>query len=160
MDTLSHRWELRKGEIVGNHVRKHERKYVDFIVSGQSLSELLQTKDYDMISMLGWGMNTDHEKRTIKEFLMQELPELSTGRTIIYGCSECGDIDCGAITAEIIYDGDKIVWKDFGYETNYSGFDLEDYKHILPFVFDKEQYEAEFDKIEKELLDIPRKPDD
>ena len=160
MDTLSHRWELRKGEIVRNEVRKHERNYVDFVVSGQPLSEVFQTKVSDMISMFGWGVNTDYEKRTIKEYLKQEPSELETGRTIIYGCSECGDIGCGAITAEIIHDGDKIIWKDFGYENNYSGFDLENYKHIPPFVFDKEQYEAEFDKIEKELLDIPRKPDD
>src|SRR5690606_13449530 len=113
-----------------------------------------------MISMLGWGMNTDYEKGILREFLKQESPELETGRTIIYGCSECGDIGCGAITAEIIDDGDKIIWKDFGYENDYSGFDLEDYRNISPFVFDKKKYFAEFEKIAKELLDIPRKKDE
>jgi hypothetical protein len=67
MDTLSHRWDLRKGEIVKNQIRKHERKYVDFIVSGRPLSEVFKTKENDMISMFGWGINTDYEKRTIKE---------------------------------------------------------------------------------------------
>jgi hypothetical protein len=160
MDTLSHRWEIRQGETVKNHVRKHERNYVDFIVSGRPLSEVFQTKESDMISIFGWGVNKDYEKRTIKEFLKQEVSELETGRTIIYGCSECGDIGCGAITAEILDEGDKIIWRDFGYENNYSGFDLEDYRHIPPFVFDKKQYFAEFDEIEKELIGYSRKKDD
>jgi hypothetical protein len=160
MDTLSHRWDLRKGEIVKNQIRKHERKYVDFIVSGRPLSEVFKTKENDMISMFGWGINTDYEKRTIKEFIKQESSELETGRTVIYGCSECGDIGCGAITAEIIDLGDKIIWKEFGYENNYSVFDLDDYKHILPFLFDKKEYLEEFEKIARELLEIPRKKDD
>src|SRR5689334_19545610 len=109
MDTLSHRWEIRQGETVKNQVRKHERSYVDFIVSGRALSEVFQTKESDMISMLGWWVNTDYEKRAIKEFLKQEPSEFETGRTIIYGCSECGDIGCGAITAEILDGGDKII---------------------------------------------------
>ena len=160
MDTLTHRWELRRGEVVRSHVRKHKRKYIDFIVSENPLSEILQSKERDMISMLGWGMDTKYEKGILREFLKQESPELETGRTIIYGCSECGDIGCGAITAEIMDDGDKIIWKDFGYENDYSGFDLEDYKNISPFVFDKKKYFAEFEKIAKELLDIPRKKDE
>lgn len=160
MDTLSYRWDIRKGEVFKNQTRKHERKYVDFIVSGQPLSDIFQTKDSDMISMFGWATNTDYEKRTLKEFLKQEPAELETGRTIIYGCSECGDIGCGAITAEIVDLDDKIIWKDFGYENNYSGFDLEDYKHIKQFEFDKQQYFAEFEKMSKELAVIPRKKDE
>ncbi len=53
MNTLGHRWQIRQGEVVKTHVRKHERKYVDFIVSGQPLSEVFQT-NHEMISMLGW----------------------------------------------------------------------------------------------------------
>ena len=56
-----------------------------------------------------------------------------------------------------VVDGDKIIWKDFGYENDYSGFDLEEFRNISPFVFDKKKYFAEFEIIAKELLDIPRK---
>ena len=160
MDTLSHRWDIREGEVFKNQTRKHERKYVDFIVSGQPLSDIFQTKESDMISMFGWTTNIEYESRTLKEFLKQEPAELDTGRTIIYGCSECGDIGCGAITVEIVELSNKIIWKDFGYENNYSGFDLEDYKHIQQFEFDKQEYFAEFEKISKELADIPRKKDE
>ena len=160
MDTLTHRWDNRQGEVIRDHLHKHERKYVDFIVSGQPLSDIFQTKARDMITMFGWSSNTDYEKRTIKEFLKEEPAELETGRTIIYGCSECGDIGCGAITAEIIEIGDKIVWRNFGYENNYSGFDLEDYKHIPQMEFDKTQYKKEFEKIAAELANIPRHKDE
>lgn len=160
MDTLTHRWELREGEVVRNRVRKHKRKYVDFIISGTPLSEILQAKERDMISMLGWNSDINYEKSILREFLKQEPPELETGRTIIYGCSECGDIGCGAITSEIIADGDKIIWKNFGYENDYSGFDLEDFRNILPFVFDKKKYFEEFEKIADELLNIPRETDE
>ena len=159
MDILSHHWDIREGQIDRGQIRKHERKYIDFIVSGKPLSDILQTKSYDMISSLGWEIDTDYEKQIIKEFLKQKPSELATGRTIIYGCSECGDIGCGAITADIVESGDKIIWRDFGYENDYSGFDLENYKHIRQFEFDRQGYIAEFEKIAKELSDTPRKKD-
>ena len=62
MDTLSHQWGIREGLIERNQIKKHERKFVDFIVSGEPLSDTLRTKDYDMISMFGWGVNTEYEK--------------------------------------------------------------------------------------------------
>lgn len=159
MDTLSHRWEMRQGEIVKTHIRRHERRYVDFIVSGQPLSDIFQT-NHELISMLGWISDVGYESKIIKEFLKVEPAELETGRTIIYGCAECGDISCGAITAEILDLGDKIVWRNFGYENNYSGFDLEKYKHLGQFEFDKAEYETEFDKIAKELANTPRQKDE
>ncbi len=159
MNTLEHRWQIRQREIVKTHVRKHARKYVDFIVSGQPLSDIFQT-NHEMISMLGWITDVGYEGRIIKEFLKEEPAELETGRTIIYGCSECGDIGCGAITAEILDLGDKIVWRDFGYENNYAGFSLEEYKHIGQFEFDKAEYKNEFDKIAKELANTPRHKDE
>ena len=74
MDTLSHRWDIREGEVFKNKTRKHQRKYVDFIISGQPLSDIFQTKESDMISMFGWTTNIEYESRTLKEFLKQEPP--------------------------------------------------------------------------------------
>lgn len=76
----------------------------------------------------------------IYEFLGLTKPELETGRTCFYVCPECGDIGCGAITAKIEVTEKNVIWKDFGYENNYSEPDLTDYKEIGPFTFDKKQY--------------------
>lgn len=64
---------------------------------------------------------------------------------MLYICPECGDINCGAITANILDLGDKIVWKDFAYETDYEGV-TEEY-NIEPIEFEKQNYFHEFSKI-------------
>lgn len=159
MDILSHQWKIRHGDVSKKQTIKHERKYIDFVISGQPLSEILHTKERDMISMFGWAFNKEYENRTLKEFIGQAPVELETGRTIIYGCSECGDIGCGAITAEILHLDEKVVWRHFGYENDYSGFDLADFKKIGPFEFAKVEYLNEFKKINSELNSILRKED-
>jgi len=121
---------------------KVERHYLDFSVSGKPLKELLGQNDADLISPFGWGDN----KRILRIFRLQEKPELSTGRIALYVCPECGDIACGAITASIQDLGDRIVWKDFGYETD-NGELSKTYPKIEPIEFDRQSYFAAFSKL-------------
>ena len=65
---------------------------------------------------------------------------------MIYVCPECGDIDCGAITAVIKDYGDRIIWSDFGYETNYGGL-TEPYDQMEQIEFDRASYFSAFSKI-------------
>ena len=125
---------------------KVERQYLDFLVSGKPLKELLGQNDADLISPFGWGDNKDYNKRLLRIFRLQEKPELSTGRIALYVCPECGDIGCGAITASLQDLGDRIVWKDFGYETD-NGELSEAYPEIEPIAFDRQSYFAAFSKL-------------
>jgi len=140
METLTLGHGHRKGETFKNGTTKADRKYIDFIVSGQSLGQLFGLPDFDLIGTFGWTENKEYENKHIDEFLGIEKAELETGRTCFYVCAECGDIGCGAITAKIEVNDNNIIWKDFGYENNYSEPDLTDYKQIGPFIFDKRQY--------------------
>jgi len=140
MDTLTLGHGHRKSETSKNCSTKVDRKYIDFIVSGQSLGQIFGLPDFDLIGNFGWSENKEYENKQIDEFLGLEKPELETGRTCFYVCPECGDIGCGAITAKIEMTDKNIIWKDFGYENNYSEPDLTDYKEIGPFTFDKKQY--------------------
>jgi len=140
MDTLTLGHGHRKGETSKNCSTKADRKYIDFIVSGQSLGQIFGLPGFDLIGNFGWSENKEYENKQIDEFLGLEKPELETGRTCFYVCPECGDIGCGAITAKIEMTDKNIIWKDFGYENNYSEPDLTDYKEIGPFTFDKKQY--------------------
>jgi hypothetical protein len=140
MDTLTLGHGHRKGEVVKNRTTKRDRQYIDFIVSGQSLGQVFGLPDRDLIGIFGWTLNKEYENKKIDEFLGLEKPELTTGRTCFYVCPECGDIGCGAITATIEVTDESVVWKDFGYENNYSQPHLADYKQIGPFTFDKTQY--------------------
>lgn len=130
----------RKGETFKNGSTKADRKYIDFIVSGQSLGQLFGLPDLDLIGTFCWTDNNKFENKQIDEFLGLAKPELETGRTCFYVCPECGDIGCGAITAKIELTEKNVIWKEFGYENNYSEPNLTNYQDIGPFTFDKKQY--------------------
>ncbi len=122
------------------------REYYDFIVSGKSLKTILNIETSDYITLFGWGTNQDYVRHILNVFRLKEKSEIDSGRVMIYVCPECGDIDCGAITATIKDLGDRIVWSEFGYETNYSGL-TETYENIKPIEFGRTNYFAAFSKI-------------
>jgi hypothetical protein len=126
-------WKLRPG---GR--RATARLYLDFIVDNHSLSEVISG---DLIGRLGWGVN-EYNRESVDVLLLKKSPDLANGRCLLYVCPECGDIGCGAITIKIEKTTEHFVWKEFGYENNYDdGMPLlEEYKHIGPFFFDKDQY--------------------
>ena len=122
-----------------------ERRYLDFCVSGQSLKKVLGQKGTDLITLFGWGNNRDYDEYILRVFRLQKKSELKSGRIMIYVCPECGDIDCGSITASIQDLGDRIVWRDFGYETDYGGL-KEEYNDIKPVEFERQSYFQAFAK--------------
>jgi hypothetical protein len=140
MNTLSFHSNHRPGKTLENGSTLSDRKYFDFIISGQSLAQLLKLTNNDQIGALGWTANREYENKLINEFLGNEKPELESGRTSFYVCPECGDIGCGAITATIEVTDNSVLWKEFGFENNSSVPDFEDYKEIGPFRFDKTDY--------------------
>jgi hypothetical protein len=154
MNTLTLGHGHRKGETFKNGSIKTDRKYIDFIVSGQSLGELFGLPDFDLIGVFGWTAKKGEEIKHIDEFLGLMDPELETGRTCLYVCPECGDIGCGAITARLEINEKNVMWKDFGYENNYSEPDLTEYQEIGPFVFDKTEYIKTFELLKHELHKI------
>jgi hypothetical protein len=122
------------------------REYFDFIVSGKSLRTILNIDTSDYITLFGWGTNKEYDKHILNVFRLKEKSQIDSGRVMIYGCAECGDIDCGAITAIIKDYGDRIIWSDFGYETNYGGL-TETYNQVEPIEFDRASYFSAFSKI-------------
>ena len=151
MEKLKLSLEIRKGEKIEKGSSKTERQYLDFIISGKSLGQILNIQDKNLIGPLGWGEKTDYEQRQINEFIGIEKPELKPDRTKFYVCPECGDIDCGAITGTIHFSENHVVWKDFGYENSLSEPDFETYRNIGPFTFDRIEYFKIFEELTTEL---------
>jgi hypothetical protein len=141
MDTLSFSKAKRK---VGSN--QTPREYFDFFVSGQSLRKALEIEDADFITLFGWGSNKEYDKHILNVFRLKEKSQIASGRVMLYVCPECGDIDCGAITASIKDYGDRIIWSDFGFETDYNGR-TETYEKIQAIEFDRASYFAAFSKI-------------
>lgn len=150
MDILKIGQGFRKGEIFENGSSVTERKYFDFIVNGNSLEKLLGIKSDYLIGKLGWTVNIEYENKLINEFLGVEKPELISSRTSFYVCPECGDIGCGSITAKIEIKEKSVVWKDFSFENDSDEpFDLNQYKEIGPFEFDKTAYTNTIEKLRR-----------
>jgi len=137
--------KLRKGQ-----ANKLEGKYMDFIVSDKALSDVFVVSELDLVGALGWTENKAYESGQLDQFLGIKAPELKTGRISFYVCPMCSDIGCGAITARIEITDNAVIWKDFGYETNYSEPQLTEYQHIGPFIFEKEAYKKILEEIRPE----------
>ena len=141
MDTLN--FDKAKREVGSNHT---PREYYDFIVSGQSLKTILDIESADFISPFGWEIDKESDRQLLNVFMLKEKSQLASGRIMFYVCPECGDIGCGAITAKINDFGDRIIWSDFGYETDYGGL-TEKYKQVKPIEFNKADYFLALSKI-------------
>jgi len=128
----------RPGQQLSHGASKTRRLYWDLVVGGKPLSSLLP-QTLDLISPLGWG-SPDFHRRAQAELLLEGPASFSEGRRALLVCPECGDLGCGAISAIIEKRGQLVVWRDFGYQTNYEGtvrtIDLE------PLTFDWDRYSA------------------
>jgi hypothetical protein len=125
---LELRWRVRSGG--GGRT---ERRFLDFIVDGESLYDQLHFGD--QVTALGcWP--PDSERENIQRLLS------ASGRVPLYVCAECGDLGCGAITALVERTPEGFVWRDFAFENNYDATmtDMDSYRAVGPFVFNKTEY--------------------
>ena len=114
-----------------------QRDFLDFIVDDKSLSEMVG----DQISCLGWFV-ADENVRAVRKLLLEEPAELPDNRRALYVCPECGDLGCGAVSLVVEVVGNKIIWRDFGYENDYEGVvHREGFEALGPFAFNRTDYE-------------------
>jgi hypothetical protein len=126
-------WKRREG---GNG--RTRRDYLDIVVDGQPLSELVGG---DVASCLG-GLTPEENDKAVRRLLLEEAADLPNNRRTLYVCPECGDIGCGAVSLVVERVEDKIIWRDFGYENSYEEvIRTEGYEDVGPFVFNRAEYE-------------------
>lgn len=119
---------------------KSERHFLDFVVDGRSLWELLG-KRHDTVSILCFEYSRDEVTKAVRRLLLTEKADLPNDRRSIFICSECGDVGCGAITALVEKRGDAVIWKAFGYQNTYEDeIYIDDYKAVGPFAFNATVY--------------------
>jgi hypothetical protein len=115
---------------------KTQRDYLDFVVDGEPLSEKLGG---DLASCLGWFVPEENTK-AVRRLLLKAAADWPNNRRSLYVCPECGELDCGAIMAVIERSGDKIIWRDFGFQSNSDDVTpIRDYGDVS-FAFDRAQY--------------------
>lgn len=101
----------------GNVTRHAEVHYLDFVVDGCSLAELLRASGRgDLVTPLArpWLRHVADE---VGRLLGRRLtPGADPGRVHLLVCSVCGDSGCGAVSARVEVDEHRVVWSDWRWE--------------------------------------------
>jgi len=122
-----------------------DRQYLDFIISGQSLRDYLKIENRHIVTPFGFFPGNEIQINALKEFRLQKKTRLSDDRIELYICEACGDIGCGAITAKIIDQGDKIVWTQFASQSQLD--EIGEIINIEKIEFDRQNYFKAFSTI-------------
>jgi len=127
---------------------KRERRTFDFVVNGVSLFEATEASASDMCGCIS---DPRFEPELAGHMNVKSVNMLTSDvhmgvghRAVLFGCPECGDFACGAITVFVSRDENSVRWSDFAYE---NGFEPQTHVTGLgPFAFDWAAYLAAFSR--------------
>lgn len=109
--------------------------FYEFDIDNQTLSSILQVDLNSLIGILSLeASDSGYFVAQIGKF----IGKLETEKILLYVCSDCGDLGCGALTAKISFDEKTIVWSDFAYENTNEVW--EKYPEIGPYEFERDSY--------------------
>ncbi|EFL36220.1 oxidoreductase [Streptomyces viridochromogenes DSM 40736] len=132
---------MRAGGVLTDGGYQVHRDFVDFIVDGRPL--LFRLSDLDAVSPLASDVPPAIFTAQVRSLLLESAAPLPGGRYVVYGCPECEDLACGAVTAVIRRDGEDFIWRDFAWQTDeHADLDLNGYHGIGPFRFRGAEYRA------------------
>jgi hypothetical protein len=132
---------MRAGEVLAGGGYQLHRDFVDFVVDGRPL--LFRLSDLDAVSPLASDVPPAIFTAQVRSLLLETEAPLPGGRYVIYGCPECEDLACGAVTAVIERHGDDYIWRDFAWQTDeLADLELNGYHGIGPFRFSGAEYRA------------------
>ncbi|MER6072806.1 oxidoreductase [Streptomyces sp. NPDC001817] len=132
---------IRAGGVLADGGYQVHRDFVDFVVDGRPL--LFRLSDLDAVSPLASDVPPAIFTAQVRALLLEAEPPLPDGRFVIYGCPECADLGCGAVTAVIERDGEDYIWRDFAWQTDeHADLQLNGYHGIGPFRFRGAEYRA------------------
>lgn len=131
----------RVGAVLADGGYQVHRDFVDFVVDGSPL--LFRLADLDAVSPLASDLPPAVLDTQVRALLLEDEPPLPGGRFVLYGCPECADLGCGAVTVVIERDGDDYRWRDFAWQTGeHVDLDRDGYHGTGPFHFHGPAYRA------------------
>lgn len=120
--------------------------FYEFDISEKPLSSILQV---DLKQLTGIFTPEGSDSGYFVAQLAKFLGKLATEKILLYVCADCGDLGCGALTAQISFSENSVVWSDFAYENASETF--EKYPNIGPFEFDKASYMNALEELVKKV---------
>ncbi|MFE9095684.1 oxidoreductase [Streptomyces sp. NPDC007264] len=137
---------MRAGGLLANGDYQLHRDFLDFVVDGRPL--LLRLSDLDAVSPLASDIPPAIFTAQVRSLLLEADAPLEGGRYVLYGCPDCQDLACGAVTAVIERDGDDVVWRDFAWQTDEQvDLEFDGYHGMGPFRFRGEEYRRALDAL-------------
>jgi hypothetical protein len=137
---------MRAGGVLVNGEFQVHRDFMDFIVDGRPL--LFQLSDLDAVSPLASDVPPSIFTAQVRSLLLETDAPLPGGRYVIYGCPECEDLGCGAVTAVIDEEHGDFIWRDFAWQTGeHADLELNGYHGIGPFRFRGPEYRQALDSL-------------
>ncbi|MFF7315776.1 oxidoreductase [Streptomyces albogriseolus] len=128
------------GLLAGGDFQVH-RDFVDFVVDGRPL--LYRLSDLDAVSPLASDVPASLFTAQVRGLLLETGAPLPDGRYVVYGCPECEELACGAVTAVIERDGADVIWRDFAWQTGaHADLERDGYHGMGPFRFRGAEYRA------------------
>jgi hypothetical protein len=125
---------------------RRERHTFDFVVNGVSLFEATGASISDMCGCLSDPrFEPELADRINGKSVSMLTSEVRIGighRAVLFGCPECGDLACGAITVLVSRNELIVQWSDFAYENGYEAKTT--IADVGPFVFDRAAYLTAF----------------
>ena len=131
----------RNGEKIGGGAFKSERNYIDFVIDGTSLGEILSNAGHDLVIVFTREWMPEEREKSLRRLLLLEPADFPKNRRSIMGFAECGDLGCGAVSVLVESLGEEFVWRDFGYENNYEEvLHVDGLRDLGPFHFESRTY--------------------
>ncbi|WP_338483119.1 oxidoreductase [Streptomyces sp. SCSIO 75703] len=131
----------RAGGVLADGDHQAHRDFTDFLVDGDPL--LHRLADLDAVSPLAADVPPEIFAGQVRALLLEAPAPLPGGRYVLYGCPECEDLACGAVTAVIRREGGDVIWRDFAWQTSaHADLDRDGYHGIGPYRFSGPEYRA------------------
>ncbi|MGN6693341.1 MAG: hypothetical protein ACTHN0_04120 [Aquihabitans sp.] len=116
-----------------------ERSYLDFLIDGHSLLDVLGPLAGDTCGCLGWG-DPAAQASAVRRLQLDDERQIAGEREPIFVCAECGDLGCGAVTARITASKGVVQWTDFAFENGWDPAAREPIADAGPFLFELRAY--------------------
>lgn len=121
------------------------RVYSEIYVDSRPLRvhiEKASAQSFGCLSPLGWTVDS-YAHRYAAQLLLLAEPILPSGHCELLVCSECADLACGCISAEVRREAGLFSWTGFRHENGYDD-DCTEVFAMGGFSFDAEEYTSVF----------------
>jgi hypothetical protein len=86
-----------------------ERHFLDLVIDGRPLREIVDHAD-NMVTGLCKEWVPQEVSRCVDELLGRTAAPGNSAEVLLLICAECGDVECGAVAADVEVDGSAVTW--------------------------------------------------